>query len=151
MSDVVVNKSKMLSILDWGYEKALGGLPHLDSAEEMAQSYLNKSKNVEEAIDSLINWQKAKCATSGFVTGVGGLLTMPVALPANITSVIYIQLRMIAAIAYMSGFNPKDDQVRTLAYICLCGNSAKDIVKVAGIKIGQKITENMIKKFLVMY
>lgn len=39
---------------------------------------------------------------------------LPVAIPANISSVLYIQLRMIAAIAIMSGHDVKDDKVRTL-------------------------------------
>lgn len=28
---------------------------------------------------SLIRWQNSKCATSGFLTGLGGLITLPVA------------------------------------------------------------------------
>ena len=52
---------------------------------------------------ALIRWQNAKCATSGFIAGLGGSITLPVSIPANISSVLYIQIRMIAAIAYMGG------------------------------------------------
>ena len=42
---------------------------------------------------------------------------MPVAIPANISSVIYVQLRMVAAIARIGGYDPSDDEVRTMAYV----------------------------------
>ena len=65
---------------------------------------------------------------------------MPVAVPANVASVIYVQLRMIATVARIGGYNPSDDQVRTMAYVCLKGSAAADIIKKAGINIGEKIT-----------
>ena len=49
--------------------------------------------------------QIAKCTTSGVVTGLGGFITMPVAIPANIGSVIYVQMRMIACTAYMADYD----------------------------------------------
>lgn len=52
---------------------------------------------------------------------------------------------MIAAIAHMGGYNVHDDQVKSLVYVCLTRNSAKDIMKSAGITIGKKLTENAIK------
>ena len=56
----------------------------------MANDYLKKYKTKEEACKAMIRNQITKCATSGFITGFGGFITMPVTLPANITSVIYV-------------------------------------------------------------
>jgi hypothetical protein len=42
-------------------------------------------------------------------------MTLPVANPANLTSVLYIQLRMIAAIAHMGDHDISDDQVKSMA------------------------------------
>ena len=95
--------------------------------------------------NSLIRWQNTKAGTSGFLTGLGGLITMPVTVPANISSVMYVQIRMIAAIAHMGGHNLDDDRVKSLVYACLTGNAAKDILKDIGIVVGRKITENAIK------
>lgn len=142
----LISQEKMMSVLDWAYDASINGLPKMGSAEELANDYLNKSNSVESAIDSLVTWQIGKCTTSGFLTGLGGIITLPVAIPANISSVIYVQMRMIAAIAYMTGYDIRDDKVKSLVYMCLCGNAAKDIAKQAGIKIGSKITENMIKQ-----
>lgn len=118
----------------------------MESAEELAKRYLEKYDTVDESIDTFINWQCAKCATSGFITGLGGLLTLPVAIPANISSVIFVQIRMIATIAKMRGYNLKDDQVKTLVFVALTGQAATDILKQAGITIGSKVGINLIKK-----
>ncbi len=53
----------------------------------------------------------------------------PTALPANVGTVLYMQLRMVAAIAYLGGYDPKDNAVRTMAYLCLVGQDAKDIIQ----------------------
>ncbi|MBF8984678.1 EcsC family protein [Lutibacter sp. B2] len=142
-----MNQEMMMTVLDKAYEAAVNGLPGISSAIELGDEYLvNNNYNKVKAVDSLINWQIAKCGTSGFLSGLGGLITLPVAIPANITSVIYVQIRMIAAIAHISGQDIKDDKVKSLVYMCLCGNAAKDIAKIAGIQLGKKLTANMIKK-----
>lgn len=91
-----LDNNKILQVLDWAYEKSLNGLPGTLSAEELADEYLNKnSGNSVKACDSLISWQVGKCATSGFITGLGGIITLPISIPANISSVIYVQMRTI--------------------------------------------------------
>lgn len=142
-----MDTSKAISILDACYEKALNGIPLISSSvSELAMEYMNKYPTKDSAAKALINMQIAKCGTSGFITGLGGLITIPVAVPTNVSSVLYVQLRMIASIAHIGGYNPNDDEVRTLAYLCLTGSAMSDIVKGTGIKIGQKLTTNLIKK-----
>lgn len=136
----------VMRTLDWAYTKAINGLPGVDSAEEMAANYLNGVGSHSEKVNSLIRWQNTKAATSGFVSGLGGVVTMPIAIPANIASVLYVQIRMIAAIARMSGYDLNDDRVKTMVYVCLCGNSAKDVFKDFGIAFGKKFAESAIRK-----
>ena len=124
-----MNENTMVKALESIYSNVIDGLPGAETAEELARDYLRESGTLSEKADSLIRWQIAKCSTSGFLTGIGGFLILPVAIPANLASVIYVQLRMIAAIAYMGGYNPRDDKVKTLAYVCLCGNQASEIIK----------------------
>lgn len=94
-----VTQSKAIQALEWAYDKAVNGISGLDSAEELADSYRDPSISVYEQASALIRWQNSKAAVSGFVTGLGGLLVLPVSLPANVASVLYVQVRMIAAIA----------------------------------------------------
>ncbi|OKA70954.1 EcsC family protein, partial [Vibrio parahaemolyticus] len=140
-----LTENKIMQALDWAYDKAINGVAGLDSAQELALSYMKESSDPISQANSLIRWQNTKAGTSGFLTGLGGLITMPVTLPANITSVMYVQIRMIAAIAHMGGHDLKDDRVKAMVYACLTGNAAKDILKDIGIVVGRKLTENAIK------
>ena len=133
-------------VLDWCYDTALdGSIPGFDSAEELAGSYMKKEGTLIDQVNSLINWQNTKSATSGFVTGLGGLITLPVAVPANISVVLLVQIRMVAAIATMGGHDVNDDRVKALVYACLAGNSAKEVLKAGGIRLGEKLATSAIK------
>lgn len=143
----VIAQEDVMKILDSCYEKCLNGIPKVSpSVEEMANDYLKKYKTKEEACKAMIRNQIAKCATSGFITGFGGFITMPVTLPANITSVIYVQMRMIACTSYMAGFDLNSDQTQTLVYACLAGVAVNNVIKQAGIKFGVKFANGLIKK-----
>jgi len=144
--DSELTPGKMMNLLDWSYEKALNGLPGTPDAMELANSYLTKHSTVEKSVDSLIRIQNTKAGTSGFLSGLGGIITLPIAVPANVASVIYVQMRMVAAIASMGGYDLKDDQVKTLVYVSLAGNGAVDILKHTGIQIGRKMAVSTIKK-----
>lgn len=146
MGKKIITQEQINEILKNAYEKAVTGIPGMKTASEVADEYLSKYPDKEVAIKKLVNTQLAKCSTSGFLTGLGGLITLPVAIPANIGSVIYVQLRMIASIAYIGGFDPTDDEVQTLAYICLANKSVAEILEPFGVKIGEKLAENVIKK-----
>lgn len=137
---------KLNQALDWAFEKAMDGIPGTESAREFADEYRKNNDTTIDAANSLIRWQNTKAATSGFLTGLGGVITLPLTLPANIASVMYVQLRMITAMAYLGGHNPRDDRVKTLVYTCLAGNAAKDILKDVGISIANKVAMSSINK-----
>ena len=142
--DVPLPVRKPLQCLDWLYEGAINGIPGVDGLEDLAQSYSAQHPRNDDAIDRLINWQVAKAGAAGFVTGVGGMLTLPVAIPANLVGVLYIQIRMIGAVAHLRGYDVRSDQVRTLVVACLAGSAALDILKGVGINIGTQVTRQMV-------
>lgn len=146
MAEEKLNHGIIMKALDYAYDKAINGIPGFDSAEEMARDYMNNGRDKERNCKALVNWQASKATTSGFITGLGGVFTMPVTIPANLASVMYVQVRMIAAIAFIGGYDLKDDRVKSLVYLCLAGNSAKDILKDIGIAVGQKITTKLIQQ-----
>jgi hypothetical protein len=114
-----------------------------EGLEDLARSYAEQH-GPDEAIDHLIRWQAAKAGAAGFFTSIGGMLTLPVAIPANLAGVLYIQIRMVGAIAHLRGYDVRSDQVRTLVMVCLIGSAALDILKDLGIKIGSQVTRQMI-------
>lgn len=137
---------KIMEVLEWGYEKAVNGMPGLDSAKELADDYAKQGGTPIEQANSLIRWQNAKAGTSGFLTGLGGLITLPIAIPANVASVLYVQIRMIAAIAYLGGYDLSNDKVKTMVFASLTGNSAKEVLKDIGIAVGKKLAMSAIDK-----
>ena len=139
-----LTEQTIMTALDFAYEKAINGVAGLDSASELAESYLKEDGELIDKANSLIRWQNTKAATSGFLTGLGGLLVMPVTIPANLASVYFVQIRMIAAIARMGGYDVRDDKVKSLIYACLVGNAAKEMLKDVGIQIGKKLTQTAI-------
>lgn len=149
MAKKKLDQGIIMKSLDFAYDKAVNGIPGFDSAEEMAEDYMKRGGDPLKNCNSLIRWQVTKAGTSGFLSGLGGLITIPVAVPANIASVMYVQVRMIAAIAHMGGHDLRDDRVKSLVYVCMAGNSAKDILKTIGINVGQKMTNTLIKNISV--
>lgn len=141
-----VNKGIIAKTLDWAYSKAVSGFTGVDSAYDLGNSYLAQKGSLEDQVDSLIKWQVAKAATSGFVTGLGGVMIMPLTVPANIASVIYVQIRMIAAIAYMGGHDIREDRVKSLIYICMVGNGAKELLKDMSVKAGERLAAKIAEK-----
>jgi uncharacterized protein (DUF697 family) len=134
-----LTESTIQSALEFAYEKATTGFIGIESATELAEFYVNQHPdNKRKQANALIKWQVAKGATSGFLTGLGGLITLPVAIPVNLASVLFIQLRMIAAIAVIGGYDLKDDKVKSFAYSCLAGNGVKDVLKEVGITAGKQ-------------
>ena len=142
-----ISQEEIMELLDKLYSQSVQGITKISPPiEVMANDYLQKSKNIDDAAKKFINYQLLKCTTSGFVTGLGGVITLPVAIPANIGSVLYVQMRLIACLAYMGGYNVSSDQVQTLVYACLAGISVDQILKNVGIQFGTKITTAMVKK-----
>ncbi len=141
----------MLQVLDGAYTQVLNGFGFFPSAEAVAREYLSQNNNdARKAAGDLINWQMTKAATSGFLTNIGGAATLPISIPANISSVLYLQLRMIAAIAIMGSHDVRSDKVRTLVYVTLLGSAASDVLKEAGIQLGQKLTVAAIAKITAL-
>ncbi len=142
-----ITQEDIMKMLDACYEKALNGIPLVsESVSEMAEDYLSKHPTTEAAIKAMLKNQVWKCTTSGFITGFGGVLTLPITIPANIGSVIYVQMRMIACVAYMTGYDLKSDQTQTFVYACLAGISLNEFLKKAGIVFGVKYAKGMLNK-----
>ncbi len=142
-----ITQEDIMKLLDSCYEKCLKGIPMVSpKVEDLANDYLAEYDTKEKACKAMLKNQITKCTTSGFITGLGGIITMPVAIPANISSVIYVQMRMIACTAYMANFDLNSDQTQTFVYACLAGVAVNGVLKQAGIKFGMKFAEGVVKK-----
>lgn len=105
-----------------------------NSIQELADEYVERYGRTEKAIDKMVSNQRLKCTATGFVTGLGGLVTLPITIPADLASSLYIEIRMIASVAAIRGYDINSDEVKTLVYLCIVGNSVGDVLKQAGLK-----------------
>ena len=143
----IVTQEDILKVLDGIYEKTIDGLPRISKPiDELVSDYTNKYDDIEVAAKKMLSNQIKKCTVSGFLTGVGGAISLPVSVSADISSVLYVQMRMIAAAAKMGGYDLKNDEVQTLVYACLAGVSVGNVFKKAGIDVGKKLAVGAIKK-----
>ena len=141
------SQEDLLKVMNSAYEKVNDGIPKISPpVSELAQEYINKYPDAHIAVQKLIAMQKIKCTTSGFLSGLGGAITMPITVPANIGSVLYVQLRMIASVAYIGGFDLGSDEVQTFIYACLAGISVNAVVKKFGVNLGVKLATKGVQK-----
>lgn len=117
-------------------DAGIDGLGPLHSAREVAARAQRDSRTLEGAVSRVIRSHVVKGGVGGFVTGVGGFVTMPVALPANVVEFYVGATRMVAAIAALRGYDVDDPQVRTAVLLTLVGSDADEVLKRTGLMKG---------------
>ena len=144
-------ESKVLQVANWLTENAVGGFGPLSGADDLALEYLNDSsyENNDKRVESLINWETTKNFSTGFITGLGGFVTLPVTIPTSLGASWILQMRMAAAIARIYGHDLKEDRVRTLLLCIIIGQDIKEVCKQVGIKVAQNLTYVAIRKLPV--
>ena len=83
---------------------------------------------------------------TGVYDNVFAIRKVMIVLNTNVTSVLYVQMRMIACVAYMAGFELDSDETQTFVYACLAGVAVNELVKQASIKFEVKFANGLIKK-----
>ena len=144
------NENKALRLVQWLSDQAIDGVRPLSSARDLADEYLldQSYKSHGARADALINWETTKNFTSGFITGLGGVLVLPISLPAAVAASWLIQARLAAAIARIYGHDLEKESVRAFMVAALVGDSVKDIVKASGIVLGRGLATTMANRAL---
>jgi hypothetical protein len=102
-------------------DAAINGIGKVPGARTTAARTLVKQGSVEPAIDSLVTLHVRLATAQGFVTNIGGIWTAPLLLPANMAGVAIVQIRLVASIAHLRGYDLDDPRVRTAMVLCLLG------------------------------
>ena len=103
-------------------DRAIRGVGPLDGAAMLAEKQRDEHKgDVDKAIKDIIEIHVRLAGAQGFLTNIGGLVTMPVAVPANIAGLALIQCRMVAAILHLRGYDLDDKRTRNGIMASLLG------------------------------
>lgn len=116
----------------------------LSSAKVLAAEYRKDPtfRTQGEQADALIKWESAKSFAGGFTTGVGG----PLAIPGAVLTSWIISARMSAAIAELYGHDAEEDRVQTFILLMMVGDSAKEILRAAGVAVAKDLALKAIEK-----
>ena len=143
------DESMALSLVKQIVDKSVDGnnTLNISSAKDLALEYINNKsfKSDLERIEAMIKWETTKNFASGFTTGLGGFITLPVTLPTALVSSWIIQARLCAAIAYICGYDIDDDKVRTAIILVILGDGGKEILKSMGVDISREVSMQLIK------
>jgi EcsC protein family len=117
------------SLLDLGID----GKGPFDSAQKVADVKRAEKPGAEEAIDAVVRGHLKLAAAGGFVTGLGGFITLPVALPVNVLEFYLLATRTVASVASLRGYDIKRPEIRSAVLLTLVGADADDLLKKAGV------------------
>jgi uncharacterized protein (DUF697 family) len=107
--------------------RAIHGVGPLQPAAQAADKQLREQHgNIERAIHEVIENNVRFAGAQGFVTNMGGLVTMALTVPANITGLAVLQCRMVAGIAHLRGYDLTDPRVKDAVLTVMLG---EDTVK----------------------
>ncbi len=100
--------------------RAIHGVGPLPAAAEAADKQLAEQHgDVERGIHEVIENHVRYAGAQGLVTGLGGVLTAVVTIPANIAGLALVQARMVAGIAHLRGYDLDDPRVRNAILACM--------------------------------
>lgn len=120
------------------------GVSRFAGARAVADKALARANgDVETAVDAVVKQHLVGGAAGGFVTSLGGFLTMVVAIPANVFEFYVQATRMTAAIAHLRGYDVSDDRIRTAVLLSLVGSNSADILAKAGVSVGTSAALNV--------
>lgn len=104
-------------------ERAIDGVGPFRGAARAADAKLGAANgDVDAAIKALVDTHVRMAGIQGFVTNVGGLLTLAVSVPANITGLTVLNCHLVAGIAHLRGYDLADPRVRNAVLVCLLGD-----------------------------
>jgi len=112
-------------------ERAIDGVGPVRGAARAADARLvQHGGDVEKAVKAFIDAHVRMAGAQGFATNVGGLVTLAVSIPANVTGLALLQCHLVAGIAYLRRYDLDDPRVRNAVLVCLLGeDTVHDLVR----------------------
>ncbi len=110
----------------------IDGKGPFDSAQKVADVAMAENSGAERAIDAMVGSHLRLAAAGGFATSLGGFVTLPIALPANVLGFYLVATRLVAGIASIRGYDIRQAEVRSAVLLALVGADADDLLKKAG-------------------
>jgi hypothetical protein len=117
-------------LIDRVIEFGINGGGPLKGAVPVADEHLlSADGDREEAVRRLVATHVRPAAVSGFATGIGGIATLPVSVPAATAGLYIIATRMSAGIAHLRSYDIGTEEVRSAILVSLLGSAGASTLK----------------------
>jgi hypothetical protein len=108
----------------------------------------NPGISADGLAEKILARKSLKNGAVGALTSIGGLITLPVAIPADLAASWRIQASMAFSIAYVYGHTADTTDLKTDLYIILAGNEAKEILKRFGVETSKAVGKRLVQKYI---
>lgn len=132
----------IIKFLDQTYRMLISPSFVIYSPEELARKYLEMADTPLEAAGMMVRREARKTALMGFLTGLGGLITLPVEISMDLANSLAINIRLCQAIAILAGYNPEKEKVKYIILLVILGSSLKEGF------VNKIVTKHLTKKAL---
>jgi hypothetical protein len=118
------------------------------------RSYVEKLREQNPGISpddlaaKIVSRKALKNGLVGAATGLGGLISLPLSVPADVAMSWRIQASMVYAVAQVYGHTEDTTDMKTDLYLVVAGDSAKEVLKQLGIEVGMAVTRRMIARYV---
>jgi len=119
----------------------LGGAGTLQGALKLADRYRADARyaDTDARVRALIRSHTWLNFGTGFLSGLGGLVTLPIAIPSAMTASWMIHTRLSGAIAALHGHDLDDEHVQSFVLLTLLGDAGKQVLRNAGVTVANRV------------
>ncbi len=130
------------TLMEWILRQALEGVPPFSPADALVEEIrrAHPADPPRELAKKLMKRESYKNFSTGFITGLGGFVTLPMAIPSSILASWVLQARLVAAVAKLGGHDLEDPRIRKLVIWALFGDAVKEVLKASGVQLFNKFT-----------
>ncbi|RLV48039.1 hypothetical protein D9V37_18255 [Nocardioides mangrovicus] len=106
-------------------DRAVNGVGPLPGAARAADKLLVEHHgDVDAAVSAIVERHVRYAGAQGFLTNLGGLVTLAATIPANIAGLAILQCRMVAAVLHLRGYDLHDPRVHNAILATVLGEEA---------------------------
>ncbi len=109
---------------------------------------LNPEINDKDLVEKIISRKSLRSGSIGAICGLGGILTMPITMPADMYYSFKIQARLVLSIAFIYGWDLTNEETATDILLVMGGNVGINALKKAGIKLGEEFVKKGVEKLI---
>ncbi len=125
---------------------AIDGFGPFKGAADLVDPLRRKGFSTDAVVDRLIRTQVTQATAQGAASGIGGLMTMLAGLAPATAASMFVQARLVAAIAYANGHDLADPLTRDRVERLVTDSSMSTGMQKAGREAGERAAKALVPR-----